>query len=210
MKANILRLFHNKGKNLVLPLVFCALSTLAALAALAPVARGLSGGAAAGGFVPVTSIERAPAENTVCLDSQPVPGDALGSLTIGGTAVDCTLYYGDSDDLLKQGAGLYTGAGLPGQGGCVLVGGHTNTYLRDLEKVEVGDEVRLSLCYGEYVYQITDWKIARADDADAYDLHPEQEQLVLYTCYPFGALYETPMRYFLFGRLVSGPTVELP
>lgn len=210
MKANILRLFHNKGKNLVLPLVFCALSTLAALAALAPVARGLSGGAAAGGFVPVTSIERAPAENTVCLDSQPVPGDALGSLAIGGTAVDCTLYYGDSDDLLKQGAGLYTGAGLPGQGGCVLVGGHTNTYFRDLEKVEVGDEVRLSLCYGEYVYQITDWKIARADDADTYDLHPEQEQLVLYTCYPFGALYETPMRYFLFGRLVSGPTVELP
>ena len=90
------------------------------------------------------------------------------------------------------------------------MGGHTNTYFRDLEKVEVGDEVRLSLCYGEYVYQITDWKIARADDADAYDLHPEQEQLVLYTCYPFGALYETPMRYFLFGRLVSGPTVELP
>lgn len=210
MKANILRLFHNKGKNLVLPLVFCALSTLAALAALAPVARGMSGGAAAGGFVPVTSIERAPAENTVCLDSQPVPGDALGSLAIGGTAVDCTLYYGDSDDLLKQGAGLYTGASLPGQGGCVLVGGHTNTYFRDLEKVEVGDEVLLSLDYGEYRYEITEWKIARADDADAYDLHPEQEQLVLYTCYPFGALYETPMRYFLFGRLVSGPTVELP
>lgn len=210
MKANILRLFHNKGKNLVLPLVFCALSTLAALAALAPVARGLSGGAAAGGFVPVTSLERAPAENTVSLDSLPAPGDALGSLTIGGTAVDCALYYGDGDDQLKQGAGLYAGAGLPGQGGCVLVGGHTNTYFRDLEKVEVGDEVRLSLYYGEYVYRITDWKIARADDADAYDLHPEQEQLVLYTCYPFGALYETPTRYFLFGRLVSGPTVKLP
>ena len=210
MKANIERLFHNKGKNLVLPLVFCALSAAATLAALLPTARALSAGAAVGGFAPVTSLERAPQQDFVALDGLPEPGAALGGLTIAGTAVDCVLYYGDGDDQLKQGAGLYTGASLPGQGGCVLVGGHTNTYFRDLEKVEVGDEVLLSLDYGEYRYEITEWKIARADDAAAYDLHPEQEKLVLYTCYPFGAPYETPMRYFVFGRLVSGPKVELP
>lgn len=208
MKASLSRLL-SKGKNLVLPLAFCALSAAAALAVLLPPVRAMSAGAAVGGFVPVTELQRVPQKDVVTLDGLPEPGAELGRLTIGGTAVDCVLYYGDGDEQLKQGAGLYTGSSLPGQGGCVLAGGHTNTYFRDLEKAEVGDEVVLSLYYGEYRYEITEWKIARADDPEAYDPDPEQEQLVLYTCYPFGALYETPYRYFVFGRLTSGPAVEL-
>lgn len=210
MNANARHMRLGKGKNLVLPLVFCAVSALAVLAAAAPVARALSGGAGTAGFVPVTSLASEQLVPTARLEALPEQGAELGRLTIGGTAVDCTLYYGDGDDQLHQGAGLYTGACLPGQGGCVLVGGHTNTYFRDLEKAAVGSEVCLSLSYGEYRYQITDWKIARADDPDAYDLNPPQEQLVLYTCYPFGALYDTPLRYFVFGQLVSGPALQLP
>lgn len=210
MNKPALRLFCGKGKNLVLPLAFCALCAFVSLAALLPLAGTLSRSAADAGFVPVTELRRAQMPQTAALEQLPEAGERLGRLSIAGTAVDCALYYGDADAQLELGAGLYTGAGLPGQGACVLVGGHTNTYFRDLEKVQPGDEIRLELDYGEYRYQVTGWKIARADDATAYDLDPEQEQLVLYTCYPFGALYETPLRYFVFGQRISGPQLQLP
>lgn len=42
-------------------------------------------------------------------------GDALGEITISGTSVDCTIYYGDEDPQLDTGAGIYTGGKIPGE-----------------------------------------------------------------------------------------------
>lgn len=202
----------NKGKNRVLPLVFCLLCSAALLAGLSPVAASLRHGAALSGFLPVTSVPpySDPQKLTCSLSDfggMPQEGQALGSLSIDGTGVDCTLFYGDADTQLEQGAGLYTGSHLPGQGSLALIGGHTNSFFRGLEKAQAGGLVRLSLFYGDYVYQITDLRVVQADDSSAYDLNAQEDQLILYTCYPFGALYDTPYRYFVYAKLLSGPTL---
>lgn len=205
----------NKGKNRVLPLVFCLLSSAILLTGLTPVAASLRHGAAPVGFVPASSVpsvidDSGSSEQTCSLadfGGMPESGAALGSLSLDGTGVDCTLFYGDADEQLEQGAGLYTGSHLPGQGSLALIGGHTNSFFRGLEKAQIGGSVRLSLFYGEYVYQITDMRIVDAEDASAYDLNASEDQLILYTCYPFGVLYETPYRYFVYATKLSGPVL---
>lgn len=202
----------NKGKNRVLPLVFCLLSSAILLTGLTPVAASLRHGAAPVGFVPVDSVSApADAAEPTCsladFGGMPESGSALGSLSLDGTGVDCTLFYGDADEQLEQGAGLYTGSHLPGQGSLALIGGHTNSFFRGLEKAQIGGSIRLSLFYGDYVYQITDLRIVDAEDTSAYDLNASEDQLILYTCYPFGVLYETPYRYFVYATKLSGPAL---
>ena len=130
----------SKGKNLLFSLVFCVLAVmivggvvLAAGRLLRP-AAGASGAPGAANNAPagVTQSE-AQLQQTL-----PQPGDAYGTLRISGTSVDCTLYYGDADEQLNAGAGTYMPTCLPGQGGTILIAGHTATYFRDLESVQEG------------------------------------------------------------------------
>lgn len=140
---------------------------------------------------------------------QPLYGENLGTVAISGTKVSCDLYYGDADAQLNAGAGIYMGQGgkLPGEGGTVLVAGHTGTYFRDFESAEIGADITLDLSYGEYHYEIVDMQVVEATDTTTYDLNATEENLILYTCYPFGQLSPTPYRYFIYGKFVSGPAV---
>jgi sortase A len=109
------------------------------------------------------------------------------------------IYYGDSDTALENGVGQYPASGLPGQGKPILIGGHDGTFFAPLEKIEPGDVVRVSTNYGQFEYKVTATKIADAMDATAYDLTQTKEQLILYTCYPFGQLIgDRKERYFVY------------
>ncbi len=154
-----------------------------------------------------------PTVNINAYGGYPKTGDVLGQLTIPGTNVDCTMYWGDSTTQLNKGAGTYTGACMPGQGGTIIAGAHTNTYFRDFEYVELGDEIVITTYYGEYHYEVVDMKVAKATDTTTYDLDATEENLVLYTCYPFGTLQPTNQRYFIYGKYISGPEIvegEIP
>lgn len=138
----------------------------------------------------------------------PYYGEAYGSLTISGTAVDCALYYGDSEVQFAGGAGTYTGACIPGEGGSILIGGHTGTYFRDFESAELGADICVETRWGTYHYEITDMQVIRYDDPEAYDLEAAEENILLYTCYPFGQITPTEYRYMIYGSFVSGPLIE--
>ena len=138
----------------------------------------------------------------------PYYGEAYGSVTISGTAVDCALYYGDSEVQFACGAGTYTGACIPGEGGSILIGGHTGTYFRDFESAEIGADICVETRWGTYHYEITDMQVIRYDDPEAYDLEAAEENILLYTCYPFGQIATTDYRYMIYGSFVSGPRIE--
>ena len=137
----------------------------------------------------------------------PEVGDVLGSISIPGTEVDCTLYWGDAPTQLDQGAGIYPEAKMPGQPGTILVAAHTHTYFADLKSIEVGDEIVIITYYGDYRYRIVDAQVAQETDTSAYDLTKEEQNIILYTCYPFGTLSRTTQRYFVYGEYVDGPDV---
>lgn len=206
--------FADNGKKLLLPVVFCIAAFAALYAVTAPVAQHI---ALAAGAVKSPALAVQPDLSDLpqygALDIEdyggwPEKGEALGTVRIAGTAVDCTLYYGDASEQLHAGAGIWAGGHIPGQGSTVLVAGHTNTFFRDLESVEEGDDIAVETRYGEYHYRVTGMRVAMEDDTSAYDLDAAEENIILYTCYPFGQITVTPQRYFVYGEYVSGPMLK--
>ena len=208
---------NNKGKKILLPLVFSIVALVILLIVLQSVRASFASAASNSGLsdtpqIPALSAlqteETAAAEQEeVDLESYPKSGDYLGHLTVSGTTVDCDVYYGDSETEFSKGAGTYKGAKIPGEGGTILMGGHTGTYFRDFESVEVGDEVTFTTYYGEYHYVVTGTRVATDTDTTAYDLDATEENLIMYTCYPFGIINPTDERFFVYCDLVSGPSV---
>ncbi len=183
-------------------------------AALAPIAQHIKGAA---GFATRTTLaekpktDGVPQSGEVDLQSSggyPQAGELLGSISIAGTAVDCGIYMGDSPTELHAGAGIWAGGKIFGEQGTVLVAGHTNSFFRDLESVREGADILVQTRYGEYHYRVTGSKIAKEDDSSAYDLEADTENIILYTCYPFGQVTVTDERYFVYGEYVSGPWVK--
>lgn len=118
------------------------------------------------------------------------------------------IYWGDSDKVLKLGVGQYIGSFMPGYGKPLLMSAHDSTYFAPLEDIAIGDIIKITTNYGNYEYRITETKVTVASDTSAYDLSQEEEQLILYTCYPFGAFIGMKeQRYFVYGEKILGPEI---
>lgn len=209
----------SKGKKILLPLVFAVAALIVLIAILWSVTGAFRSAAASSGLsdqpdIPMMDTEPTPQATQGPefeeFTTYPQAGDYLGHLTVSGTAVDCDVYYGDSETEFQKGAGTYKGAKIPGEGGTILMGAHTNTYFRDFESAEIGADVTLVTSYGEYHYVITDMKVSTDTDTTAYDLDADEENLIMYTCYPFGTLNYTDERFFVYCDYVSGPEIQPP
>ncbi len=137
----------------------------------------------------------------------PSYGDRFGEIAIPNAGIQAPLYFGDSKALLKKGACQYMGSSFVGSGSTVLISAHNNTYFHTLGQAKVGDTVLLRTNYGDYTYEVERTGIYTTSDDSAYDLLATEENLVLYTCYPFNMLGLTAKRYFVFCRYVSGPKI---
>ena len=141
----------------------------------------------------------------------PTVGDRYATITVSGTNVDAPVFYGDTNKILNQGVGTYAdngGAGIPGEGKTILLAGHNNTFFNDLQHAEVGAIVTITTHYCVYTYEVTEMKVMDYQDETSYDFSRTDENLILYTCYPFDALGFTPNRYFVYAKYVSGPVLD--
>lgn len=141
----------------------------------------------------------------------PGKGDLYGNLVIGGTPVNAPVYYGDGTRQLNQGAGTYVdsfGSGIPGEGKTILIGGHNTTFFNGLQDVKEDDIVTFTTHYGKYEYRVTSMNVALATDESTYDFSRKDENLILYTCYPFDMFGLTAERYFVYAEYLSGPVID--
>lgn len=141
----------------------------------------------------------------------PSEGDRYGHITISGTTVDAPVYYGDNSTILNQGVGTYKdsyGVGIPGEGKTILLAGHNNTFFNDLQSIKEGAVVTIETYYGVYTYTVKLSGVYDYRDTTSYDFTRTDENLIMYTCYPFDALGFTPERYFVYASYTSGPVLE--
>lgn len=131
-----------------------------------------------------------------------------GELYFDNIDYTVNLFYGDSKRVLRLGAGQYIGSYPPGFGKPMLIAGHNTTYFSRLQELDVGDIITIRTNYGTFKYKIRETKVALHTDKDAYELDKEEEELILYTCYPFNAFGLTPQRYFVFADKIEGPVVQ--
>ena len=163
----------------------------------------------------------------------PVPGEEYGWLWSERSRMQVKVFWGDSEEVLDHGAGTCMSGVMPGSQGPVILAGHALSFFYPLQFFQEGDLLHLDTWYGQYDYEITDievydqfdlqrvidQKIGRQivwmtrEDAKRAAASEEmdtdrQEELILYTCYPFYPLAEEKTeRYTLIARKVAGPSV---
>ncbi len=138
----------------------------------------------------------------------PSRGDLYANLKIERIGMDTNVFYDDSDEALSRGGvGQYYGSRIPGYGTPILICGHNNGVFNALQHVTVGDVVKITTNYGIYEYKVREIAIKKASDESAVNLQKEEEELILYTCYPFYMLGITNDRYFVYADKISGPEV---
>ena len=75
--------------------------------------------------------------------------------------------------------------------------------------INEGDEVIIQTNYAKYTYLVDEIAIKKANDPTFFNLSLIEEQLIMYTCYPFkilsSRLYD---RYIVYGHRVSGPDID--
>lgn len=101
----------------------------------------------------------------------------------------------DIQDALKSGVVHYPGTALPGEGGNVVITGHSSYYAWDagrfkdvfalLHDVQMGDKIIVYFNQKKFVYEVFDIKKVSPKDVDVLKAS-EKEQLTLITCTPMG------------------------
>lgn len=142
--------------------------------------------------------------------SYPKYGEQYGEISCEKLKIDAPVFWGDRGNELSKGAGTFIGSMVPGMGKSVLIGAHDTTYFKGLENVKKGQEFTFTTTYGIYKYKVTKIQTAKKEDWDKmYDLKANKEQLVLYTCYPFGELNgKKEERMFVYLDKINGPDIK--
>ena len=87
-----------------------------------------------------------------------VTGNAIAVLDIADYSIRGQIVEGTDDKTLKNYIGKFAGSADPGQIGNFSVAAHNNIYtelFRNLQKVQVGDKVRVVTKTHEYIYTVT-------------------------------------------------------
>jgi len=139
---------------------------------------------------------------------RPAADSRYGLIRCSAIKLKAPLYYGDTDKVFEKGAGQYMDSGCPGEGTTILVGGHDTTYFKTLGKLKKGQIVDVSTGYGQFRYKVDRIRKGKAADTDLWQLDAKKEQLVMYTCWPFGSIFgERSGRYYVYAAKVSGPVI---
>ena len=129
-------------------------------------------------------------------------GDQIGIIRIPSVDIEVAALQGDRENEFRIGAGHYTGSLLPGQGGNILIGAHRTSYFRNFEYLELGAEIEFATNYGRFTYEVDDMFLIDGKDHSIGE-PTKEEQLTLYTCYPFGFIGNAPQRYVVVSKLVD-------
>ncbi|MDT2565995.1 class D sortase [Enterococcus avium] len=140
----------------------------------------------------------------------PVGGQLYGKVKIEKLQLNVPLYFGDTEEILREGAGQFMGSVYPGELGTSLIGGHNVDDFGKLGAAQVGDEITLQTTYGNYVYRINQIDVRDKKDKEINDMiyQRNDRRIILYTCYPIDSLGLTNDRLFAIGEFVSGSMIN--
>lgn len=106
---------------------------------------------------------------------------------------DIKVFFGDENEMLRKGAGMWINSRFCGQNGKIVISGHVTSDFYEIETTPIGTELTMDTVYGKYVYKVTDTEIFHYQDGSLLMPADGEEMLILYTCYPRknGHLFKT-------------------
>jgi LPXTG-site transpeptidase (sortase) family protein len=129
----------------------------------------------------------------------------LGRIEIPRVGVSAIVEDGESDSTLAESVGHVPGTALPGERGNSGLAAHRDTYFRDLEDIQNGDEIYFTTATAIFKYRVD--KVSIVDPSDVSVLAASSDsRLTLITCYPFHYFGPAPKRFVVTARLDDSPS----
>lgn len=129
----------------------------------------------------------------------------IKNVIVPSIGVDGQIVQGDSVELLKEGFWHRPDSSTPDKGGNTVITGHRFLYTSGpktfyhLDKVEVGDQVKVEWEGRDYYYEVFDTLEVTPDTIQIED-NTEESILTMYTCAP---LWSSTRRLVVRAKLVS-------
>ena len=134
--------------------------------------------------------------------------DVFGMLEIPQINLEQYVVTGTSTEALAYGPGYYTKTSTPGNRGNVGIAGHRTTYgapFSDLDKLQTGDEIMLTVGTETFKYIIDEILIVDPDQGERYLYNRGDERITLTTCHP---KFSDKLRLIVTGSLKKNEQVN--
>ena len=122
-----------------------------------------------------------------------VEGEIIGVLEIPAMELTMPVYLGASDDHLAAGAAVLgnTSAPIGGDNTNCVIAGHRGwrgaDYFRHIDKLAVGDEVRITNLWETLTYTVADIQIIQPHEVEKIKIQQGRDLLTLLTCHPYAS-----------------------
>lgn len=123
-------------------------------------------------------------------------GEVIATIEIPRLNIKEEVYYGH-DYLDYHNLILDEDYNLPGEGKKVVIAGHKENISEYLQQIEEKDEIILTTNTGAHSYEVSDIEVVDKKDTEILEKSSNEEQLLIYTCYPFEWWNLNKQRYIL-------------
>jgi sortase A len=123
-----------------------------------------------------------------------IEGAPIGQVRVDRIGMKALVSQGESEAVLRIGAGHLADTSWAGQPGNIVLAGHRDTVFRPLRKIQKGDVIDLSTDSGVSHYRVVSTAVVPPTDLSV--LEPTAgNTLTLVTCYPFTFIGSAPERF---------------
>ena len=132
----------------------------------------------------------APAADLLAYD---IEGEIIGVLEIPAMELTMPIYLGASDDHLAAGAAVLgnTSAPIGGDNTNCVIAGHRGwkgaDYFRHIDKLAVGDTVKLTNLWETLTYTVSAIQIIQPHEVEKIKIQQGRDLLTLLTCHPYAS-----------------------
>ena len=122
-----------------------------------------------------------------------VADEIIGVLEIPAMKLTMPVYLGASDEHLAAGAAVLgnTSAPIGGDNTNCVIAGHRGwrgaDYFRYIDRLQVGDTVKLTNLWEILTYTVTDIEIIQPHEVDKIKIQQSRDLLTLLTCHPYAS-----------------------
>ena len=136
-----------------------------------------------------------------------LPDEKFGVISIPKLDLEMPLFLGASEANMAAGAAVLSQTSIPigGDSSNAVIAGHRGysgyPYFKEIELLEMGDEVTITNLWGTLTYVVTEIKIINPNDVNAILIQKDRDMITLLTCHPYasGGKY----RYLVFCERVE-------
>lgn len=125
----------------------------------------------------------------------------IGYLDIPAMDVKLPVYLGATEENMLKGAVHLTETSLPigGENTNCVIAAHRGLWgkgmFRDIEKLEVGDEITFTNIWETLTYRVAETKVIKPNEVDQVKIQPGRDLITLITCHPLGHNYQRYVVY---------------